>query len=46
MNEPNVNYENVPEDVINTPSHYHKNGLDVIALLELKYDSSVLRLVS
>lgn len=37
----NINYEDKPDDVINTPVHYHNGGIDVIALLGIKYPSSV-----
>ncbi|MEK3819659.1 DUF3310 domain-containing protein [Cytobacillus sp. FSL W8-0315] len=31
---PNINYENMPEDIINKPNHYHKNEIDVNGYLE------------
>jgi hypothetical protein len=31
------------EDVINHPSHYHQNGIDVIAFSELQFDKSELK---
>nr|WP_272492800.1 MULTISPECIES: DUF3310 domain-containing protein [unclassified Peribacillus] len=37
----NINYEDIPNDVINRPSHYNNGGLDVIALLAMKYPTSV-----
>ena len=36
MNEPNVNYENVSEDVVNSPSHYKKGGIETIDYIQAK----------
>lgn len=43
---PNMNYENVPmepEDIINKPNHYHKNGIDVIGFAELQFEKAELK---
>ncbi|PTY76693.1 hypothetical protein B5V89_17220 [Heyndrickxia sporothermodurans] len=40
----NINYENKPkEDVINRPSHYHRNGIDVISFAELQFSKEELK---
>lgn len=31
------------QDVINHPSHYHKNGIDVIAFSKLQFDKAELK---
>lgn len=30
----NINFEDTPEDIVNKPSHYHKNEIDVNGYLE------------
>jgi hypothetical protein len=30
----NMNFEDIPEDIINKPSHYHKSHIDVITFME------------
>lgn len=35
----NINFEVKPNDVINKPNHYHKNGIDVIGYLEQHFPS-------
>lgn len=39
----NMNFEDIPEDIINKPSHYHKNGIDVIAFAELQFSKEELK---
>ncbi|WP_394139588.1 DUF3310 domain-containing protein [Cytobacillus oceanisediminis] len=39
----NLNYEQVEDDVINHPSHYHSNGIDVIGFSELQFDKEQLK---
>lgn len=42
----NINFEEdylEPIDFINKPSHYHKNGIDVIAFSELQFDKNELK---
>lgn len=34
---------NMNFDVINTPSHYHKGGIDVIAFSELQFEKEELK---
>ncbi len=36
----NINFE---DDVINKPSHYHSNGIDVIAFSELQFSKEELK---
>jgi hypothetical protein len=46
---PNMNFENdylepiTFEDEVNKPSHYHKNGIDVIGFAELHYSKEELK---
>jgi hypothetical protein len=39
----NLNFEDVKEDPINNPKHYHKNGIDVIAFSELQFSEDELK---
>ncbi|PLT34106.1 DUF3310 domain-containing protein [Bacillus sp. V5-8f] len=32
----NINYEEAPEDLINTPNHYHKGGIDIYEIMQVK----------
>jgi hypothetical protein len=41
----NMNYDTLPilEDEVNKPSHYHRNGIDVIGFAELHYSKEELK---